>query len=55
VHIAEQLIVKDSKGRPITNPEGEVVICHDATLINGRADVNPASTVVWCFVVPGMY
>ena len=55
IHISENLIVKDSRGRPVSNPEGEAVICHDATLINGKADVNPTSTVVWCFVPPGEF
>lgn len=37
------------------HPEGETVICHEATLMNGKADVSPTSTVVWCFVPPGSF
>jgi hypothetical protein len=55
VHIPENVIVKDSRGRPVNNPEGEAVICHQAALVNGKADVDPATTTVWCFVPPGEY
>jgi hypothetical protein len=55
VHIPEELIVKDSRGRPVNNPEGEAVICHEATFVNGKADVDPARTAVWCFVPPGEF
>jgi hypothetical protein len=55
VRIPEELIVKDSRGRPVSNPEGEAVICHQAALVNGKADVDPVKTPVWCFVPPGEY
>jgi hypothetical protein len=55
VHIPDGIIVKDSRGRPVNNPEGEAVICHQAALMNGKADVDPATTTVWCFVPPGEY
>jgi hypothetical protein len=55
VHIPESAIVRDSGGRPVNNPEGEAVICHQAALVNGRDDVDPAWTTVWCFVPPGEF
>ena len=48
----DEAIVRDDHGKPVPNPEGEAVICHDLTMINDGVYVNPNWTIVWCFVPP---
>jgi hypothetical protein len=52
IKIKDEAIVRDDHGKPVPNPEGEAVICHDLTMINDGVYVNPNWTIVWCFVPP---
>jgi hypothetical protein len=50
VRIPDEVIVRDERGMPVPNPEGEAVICHDTSWLRGEITTN--GTVVFCFV-PG--
>lgn len=50
VRIPDELIVRDERGMPVQNPEGEAVICHDTSWVGGQTSV--IGTTVFCFV-PG--
>jgi hypothetical protein len=52
IKVKDEVIVRDDHGKPVPNPEGEAVICHDLTATNGGVYVSPSWTVVWCFVPP---
>ena len=52
IKINDEAIVRDGHGKPVPNPEGEAVICHDLTRINGGISLSPRWTTVWCFVPP---
>jgi hypothetical protein len=52
IKIKDEAIVRDDHGKPVRNPEGEAVICHDLTVTNDGVHVSPNWTVVWCFVPP---
>jgi hypothetical protein len=40
---------------PVNNSEGGVVMCDQAALVNGKADVDPARTTVWFWCPPGEF
>jgi hypothetical protein len=58
VRIPDELIVRNENGLPVTNPEGEAVICHQIVwqgqswMTPGGGVLDPEHTVVYCFV-PG--
>jgi hypothetical protein len=52
IKIRDEAIARDDHGKPVRNPEGEAVICHDLTVVNDGVYVSPNWTVVWCFVPP---
>ena len=52
IKIKDEAIVRDDHGKPVPNPEGEAVICHDLTGVKDGVNVSPNWTVVWCFVPP---
>jgi hypothetical protein len=52
IKIKDEVIVRDDHGKPVRNPEGEAVICHDLTVVNDGVYVSPNWTIVWCFVPP---
>jgi hypothetical protein len=52
IKINDEAIVRDDRGKPLPNPEGEAVICHDLTVINDGVYVSPNWTIVWCFLPP---
>jgi len=52
IKIKDEAIVRDDHGKPVPNPEGEAVICHDLTGVKDGINVSPNWTVVWCFVPP---
>lgn len=58
VHIPDELIVRDDRGMPVTNPEGEAVICHtivwqgQSWMQKGGGVLDAEHTTVYCFVPP---
>jgi hypothetical protein len=51
VKVPDEAIVRDDKGVPIVNPEGEAVVCHDTEWKqNGEFSVPDAT--IWCVVLP---
>lgn len=52
IKITSEAIVRDERGNPVPNPEGEAVICHDLTQVGAKVLVSPDWTVVFCFVPP---
>jgi hypothetical protein len=70
IEIPDDTIIKDDKGHPIPNPEGEAVICHPVTttaIVNGgpqdghfsNGKVNyfdwASMSKIYCFVPPAQY
>jgi len=56
VPIPDEIIVRDERGRPVSNPAGEAVICHEVSWVGnpGRftTQIDPMHVVLFCFV-PG--
>jgi hypothetical protein len=50
--VPDELIIRDNNGRPVGNPEGEPVICHNMVR-KWTGEVYWDAIDIWCFV-PGL-